>query len=71
MARNGTEWCTVVWSRFGSVRSPACARDLKPGNVLVENSYNKVMKICDFGLARFARPSDMTGFVGTPQYMAP
>jgi serine/threonine protein kinase len=46
-------------------------RDLKLGNVLVDNPRTQHAKICDFGLARLARPTDMTGFVGTANYMAP
>lgn len=46
-------------------------RDLKPGNVLLDDT--RTAKICDFGLARVAEGSrsQMTGYLGTVQYMAP
>jgi serine/threonine protein kinase len=48
-------------------------RDIKPGNILLENSVERV-KITDFGLARAAEDTNLTqtGYVaGTPEYMAP
>ena len=48
-------------------------RDIKPGNILLENGFEHV-KITDFGLARAADDASITqsGFVaGTPMYMAP
>jgi serine/threonine protein kinase len=44
---------------------------LKLGNVLVDTTCTQNAKICDFGLARLAHPTDMTGFIGTANYMAP
>ena len=44
-------------------------RDLKPENVLLDRGLS--VKICDFGLARAAMSSSMTGQRGTPAYMAP
>ena len=52
-----------------SVHARHC-RDLKPANILFDSPQNPCLKVCDFGLARFARHLEMTGFVGTPQYMA-
>ncbi|QDU39329.1 Serine/threonine-protein kinase PrkC [Maioricimonas rarisocia] len=48
-------------------------RDIKPGNILLENGVQRV-KITDFGLARAANDSSVTrtgDVVGTPQFMAP
>lgn len=49
-------------------------RDVKPGNILIENGVQRV-KIADFGLARVAlESSGLTSHgqtVGTPGYMAP
>lgn len=48
-------------------------RDIKPGNILLEDSHDSV-KLTDFGLARVVDDVKLTrtGFVsGTPLYMAP
>ena len=48
-------------------------RDIKPGNILLENGVQRV-KITDFGLARAVDDASLTqsGFVaGSPQFMAP
>ena len=48
-------------------------RDVKPSNILLEKSTGRA-KITDFGLARAADNSDLTGtgmILGTPQYMSP
>ena len=48
-------------------------RDLKPQNILLtEDSEGAVLKIADFGFARFLEASDMAATVcGSPLYMAP
>lgn len=51
-------------------------RDIKPENILVrltESERVKDIALCDFGLARLARPGDnvMRSTVGTVKYMAP
>ena len=49
-------------------------RDIKPGNVLLENGPQWRAKITDFGLARAADDASMTQsgmLAGTPMYMAP
>jgi len=48
-------------------------RDLKPQNILLtEDSENAVLKIADFGFARFLDSADMAATVcGSPLYMAP
>jgi serine/threonine protein kinase/WD40 repeat protein len=48
-------------------------RDVKPGNILLENGVERV-KITDFGLARAADDAAITKtgeVAGTPQYMSP
>lgn len=48
-------------------------RDIKPGNILLENSVERV-KITDFGLARTINEVGMTrtgDLAGTPEYMSP
>lgn len=48
-------------------------RDVKPANILLENSVERVM-ITDFGLARAADDASMTRsgvIAGTPQFMSP
>ncbi len=48
-------------------------RDIKPGNILIENGTNRVV-LTDFGLAKGEQDDTLTasGFaVGTPAYMAP
>lgn len=48
-------------------------RDIKPGNILLENGVQRV-KITDFGLARAADDGSLTQsgtIAGTPLYMAP
>jgi WD40 repeat protein len=48
-------------------------RDVKPGNILLENGVQRV-KLTDFGLARAVDDASLTGsgyVAGTPMYMAP
>ncbi|HKI19154.1 MAG TPA: protein kinase, partial [Isosphaeraceae bacterium] len=48
-------------------------RDIKPGNILLENCIERV-KLTDFGLARAIDDASLTQsgvIAGTPQYMAP
>jgi hypothetical protein len=49
-------------------------RDIKPGNILLENGPEPKVKITDFGLARAADDASLTQsgvIAGTPLYMAP
>lgn len=49
-------------------------RDIKPGNILLENGIEQRVKLTDFGLARAADDASMTQtgtIAGTPLYMAP
>lgn len=48
-------------------------RDIKPGNILLENGMERV-RLTDFGLARAADDASVTrdgSVVGTPEYMSP
>ncbi|MHC5536754.1 bifunctional serine/threonine-protein kinase/formylglycine-generating enzyme family protein [Singulisphaera rosea] len=49
-------------------------RDIKPGNILLEEGIPERVKITDFGLARASDDASLTQsglIVGTPMYMAP
>ncbi len=49
-------------------------RDIKPGNILLENGIEQKVKITDFGLARAADDASLSQsgvIAGTPLYMAP
>lgn len=60
-------------------------RDLKPENIIVlqktddEGHVTELVKVCDFGIAKFATPSVTTGekltaqgtIIGTPYYLSP
>lgn len=49
-------------------------RDIKPGNILLENRVEERVKITDFGLARAADDASLTQtgvIAGTPMYMSP
>lgn len=49
-------------------------RDVKPGNILLEQGAEQKVKITDFGLARAADDASMTRtgvIAGTPMYMSP
>jgi serine/threonine protein kinase len=49
-------------------------RDIKPGNIILENGTEQNVKITDFGLARAADDASLTqsgAIAGTPLYMAP
>ena len=41
-------------------------RDLKLGNILLKNQL--LVKVCDFGLAKYYNPSDKPTICGTPNY---
>jgi serine/threonine protein kinase len=49
---------------------PLCHRDLKPQNILLDNSC-AIAKICDFGTSRWLSQNTMTGNIGTIEYMSP
>ena len=47
-------------------------RDLKPQNILIEDSEPIEVKIADFGFATFFKDGEKQSFkLGTPIYMAP
>jgi len=50
-------------------------RDLKPGNILVENFYDAKVKVCDFGLSTFTQGKNdsqrTANTFGSPAYAAP
>ena len=49
-------------------------RDIKPGNILIENTIPPKVRITDFGLARTADDASLTQsgvIAGTPLYMSP
>jgi serine/threonine protein kinase len=63
----------AVASGLGAVHAKKLVhRDVKPGNIVVENGTGRPVLV-DFGLAANVRPTDgRTSFVGgTPYYMAP
>lgn len=46
-------------------------RDIKPENILVMNSDNWFVKLCDFGWSTHSINQSRTTFCGTPDYLAP
>jgi len=46
-------------------------RDLKPENLIYESEQTEMIKITDFGLAKFAKNVKMETACGTPGYVAP
>lgn len=72
-------WAEQIALALESAHGPEAGvvhRDLKPGNVMV--TYGGLVKLLDFGIARFLEDNDthhtkLTGarMVGTPAYMAP
>lgn len=59
-----------------------CHRDVKPDNILIgttkstadRDAWASTVRVSDFGLAAFVKGADgtsLTGFVGTPHYVAP
>ena len=44
-------------------------RDIKLENILLDNNYNP--KICDFGFGRISENGEVSGHLGTVNYMAP
>ena len=44
-------------------------RDLKLGNILLKDEL--LVKICDFGLAKYYNPADKPTICGTPNYLGP
>lgn len=72
-------WAEQIALALESAHGPEAGvvhRDLKPGNVMI--TYGGLVKLLDFGIARFLEDNDthhtrLTGarMVGTPAYMAP
>jgi len=49
-------------------------RDLKPGNILVEDWETGKVKVCDFGLSKIKKPDELSMTIdmfGSPAYAAP
>ena len=46
-----------------------CNRDIKLDNILLDNNYNP--KICDFGFGTISEDGEVSGKLGTYNYMAP
>jgi serine/threonine-protein kinase len=71
----------VCWAVEAAHRQGVIHRDLKPGNIIVENveGLGEIAKVCDFGIAKLTpllddditNLTDTGAFLGTPKYMSP